>query len=91
MLNIYISTNWRETYCNEPLFLPATQLRYWNPSDGLNEVVFVRDDFPGAEIALEMDKTTGPLVVLDGSVSYTVHFRGTMPAFNRFTVPGLDQ
>jgi len=53
--------------------------------------VFVRDDYPGAQLEFEMHAPTGPQVVLDGSVTYTVHFPETIPSWVKITVPGLDK
>jgi len=57
----------------------------------LGGVYFARDDYPGAQILFEMEKKVGPQVVVDGSVSYSVHFPEHIPQYMRFTLEGLDQ
>ncbi|WAR10043.1 LOW QUALITY PROTEIN: CEIP2-like protein [Mya arenaria] len=53
--------------------------------------IFVRDQLPSAQLDFEMHIATGPQVVLDGSSTYTVHFKPSMGDWIRIEVNGLDE
>lgn len=52
--------------------------------------IFVRDDYPGAQLKFKFEKRTGPQVVIDGSRTYTFHITGIVPDWLKFTAEGIE-
>ncbi|XP_052771166.1 cell surface hyaluronidase-like [Mya arenaria] len=82
-----VRPNWRLALCSTKY----GNLRTSGVTDATEDVIFVRDQVPGSPLHFDMKTTTGPQVVMDGSSTYTVHFRPQMPSFVRFEAPGLDR
>jgi hypothetical protein len=71
------------------LFVP--KLRVHHKSFDVNSRgIFVRDDYPGAQLKFKFEKRTGPQVVIDGSRTYTFHITGIVPDWLKFTAEGIE-
>ncbi|XP_053374772.1 cell migration-inducing and hyaluronan-binding protein-like [Mercenaria mercenaria] len=84
--------NWRMAMCktkygNWRISHPGPGAFFLQKSFG----IFVRDKYPGAQLTLDLEKSAGPPVVLNGTETYTFHVTGKVPEFIKFSAEGIEK